>query len=235
MGDMRRIDTASPHVEANIQKHLQALERARASWVGLIEWIELSAPLPLEIPENQSSGDSSDTSNIQPPLLRAEVSAAKGLRAEGFIHVRRVFERGISSAISRDNPLESKHAEEAQTLARELVKEILPAQAFLFVPPDELALAAKEAEKIARDMVQQCKLIVSDHAKLEPKPLLRQELKQSVSKRIRGLRERHDARLHMFPYSEQSAPITGVATVAIIASQQQSIIGDHGRVSQTSR
>jgi len=41
--------------------------------------------------------------------------------------------------------------------------------------------------------------------------------------------------MHIFPHTQLSAPDTGVATIAIIASQQQSIVGDHGRYSGTSR
>ncbi len=198
------------------------------SWAESVAWSELGT-LTLEDNMGESSNNSSSAGSLSlSPELRL-----KNVSVRRFFNVRTAFDRTFESASCFDCDLPREALEAARQLAKDALVSILPMQAYLFIPPDELAKAQAEAEKIAREFASDCLKQTKSESEHNKKSLNPVDLKSGLTKRLRKLSERHDARFHLFPFSQLYAPETGIATVAMIESRHQSITGDHARVRMT--
>jgi len=103
----------------------------------------------------------------------------------------------------------------------------MPPNAFLFVSPDELVAVHREAEKIAKEAFSNA-LKASPSKTSDPKHSPLQSVRHTIEGRIRGLKQRHDGKMHAFYGTSNTAPTAGIATLAIIATQQQSRSNDAG-------
>ena len=194
------------------------------AWAESVSWVELGS-LSL-IPGGGTSGE--DSGNGEAVKLSPEIRL-KHMEIRRFFNIRTAFDRSLDAASCFDCDLPRETLDAARQLAKDALAAILPMQAYLFIPPDELAKAQAEAEKIAREFAADCLKIAQKDAENLKKSLKSGELKSGLSKRLRTLSERHDARYHIMPFSRLYAPETGIATVAVIESRHQSISGDHGR------
>ncbi|MFN7400993.1 MAG: hypothetical protein ACK5R4_01500 [Alphaproteobacteria bacterium] len=198
------------------------------NWAESIAWAELGT-LSLE----DDIGGSSATSGSADPLQLSPELRLKTLSVRRFFNIRTAFDRALESESCFDCDLPREALETARQLAKDALAAILPMQAYLFIPPDELAKAQADAERIAREFAGDCLKHARKDSEEAKKSLKSGEIKSSLGKRLRKLSERHDGRYHIFPYSQLHAPETGIATIAIIESRHQSITGDHGRVRMT--
>jgi hypothetical protein len=200
-----------------------------AAWAESVAWSELGT-LTLE----EDGGASSNNSGSAGALKLSPELRLKDVAVRRYFNIRSTFDRTLESTSCFDCDLPREALEAARQLAKDALAAILPMQAYLFIPPDELAKAQAEAEKIAREFAGECLKHMQKTSEDAKKSLKSGDLKSSLSKRLRVFSGRHDARLHIFPYSQLYAPETGIATVAIIESRHQSITGDHGRARMTS-
>lgn len=213
--------------EEAVARAVELLERHVMSWQDRISYHELGAPWH-GIPE-EDAGSSDESDSAVASAKSADKRFVMHPHHYGYLRLHAVFGRAFAAALGEQPDADSLQAVE---LAERALKEVLPQQAYLFISPHDLMLASKEAERIAEDTIKHAK----QHDKEAPKSSkLYGRIKNKLAHDIRALRIRHDGRMHIFPYVEQSAPDTGVATIAIIASQQQSIMGDHGRYSASAR
>lgn len=212
-------------------KSLKAAEEklTQSSWADRTEWNELLAFMPGEKPAGDSSGS---TRGI---TLGGSTSIAE-VRNKGFFNLQAAFERGLKTEFEATKDAEREILDAAQTAAKEALAFILPTQAYLFIPVDELFAAQQQAEKMARDFAKEC----INAQKIPDKDSMKKggasaEMKTSLGTKLRSLSMRHDGRMHIHPFSGRYAPETGIATVAAIESRQQSISGDHGRAQMGTR
>ncbi len=208
-----------------ITRESSRLSARIAHWADVVSYTPLSDALSVNDDETSDAkpAETSDTSarSISKRLVLSP-------QPYGFFQLYPTLLRGFASAdINHDT------SDQTAEIARRALEELLPQQAYFFVPPQDLMLAQKEAERMAREALEGAKKSLQNK---EAKPEdIHGQIKRKLAHGLRGLRARHDGRMHIFPHTRLSAPETGVATIAIIASQQQSIIGDHGRVSGTAR
>mgnify|MGYP003386622112 CR=1 FL=1 len=204
---------------------------AKQSWSDRVEWVELGQ-LSLDTkPATDSTGGSSGGSATARAITLGGNTSIAETRNKGFFNLQAAFERGLKTEFEEEKDVSREIMEATQQTAKDALASILPSQAFLFVPPDELFRAQQEAEKLARDFAKECLGAQKNPDKdAMNKGGKSNELKSSLGRKLRGLSLRHDGRMHIFPYSQQYAPETGIATVAAIESRYQSITGDHGRV-----
>ena len=194
------------------------------SWAESVSWVELGS-LSLISGEGASGEESGNSETVR---LSPE-TRLKYMEIRRFFNIRTAFDRSLDTASCFDCDLPRETLDAARQLAKDVLTAILPMQAYLFIPPDELARAQAEAEKIAREFAADCLKMAQKDAEHSKKSLKSGELKSILSKRLRTLSERHDARYHVMPFSRLYAPETGIATVAAIESHHHSITGDHGR------
>jgi hypothetical protein len=194
------------------------------SWAESVSWTELGT-LSLA-PGDASSGEGSGD---MPPVQLSPDTRLKHMATRRFFNIRTALDRKLETTSFFECDLPRETIDAARQLAKDALAAILPMQAYLFIPPDELARAQREAEKIAREFAADCLKIAQNDAEHAKKSLKSGDLTSGLRKRLRSLSERHDARYHVFPYSQRYAPETGIATVAVIESRHQSITGDHGR------
>jgi len=214
--------------EESVARAIELLERHVTSWQDRVSYHALGA---------HWHGVPDDTAATSGENDSAPISAAKSADKRfvmhphhyGYLRLYGVFEKAFASAAGENADPETLHAAE---LAERALRELLPPQAYLFISPTDLMQASKEATRIAEETIKHAR----DHEKEAPKSArLYGRIKNKLAHDIRALRVRHDGRMHIFPYTALSAPDTGVATIAIIASQQQSIVGDHGRYGASAR
>lgn len=215
------------------EKSLKAAEEklTQSSWSDRTEWNEL---LPY-MPNDKSSGDSSSSTTARGITLGGNTSIAE-VRNKGFFNLRAAFERGIKTEFEEIKDAEREIIDAAQLAAKEALAFILPTQAYLFIPADELFAAQQQAEKMAREFAKEC----INSQKIPDKDSMKKggastEMKSSLGTKLRSLSMRHDGRMHIHPFSGRYAPETGIATVAAIESRNQSITGDHGRAQMGTR
>jgi|GEM_PF-4187783 len=203
---------------------------SKHSWSERVEWTELGQLTLDTKPATDSSGSNTGSSTARSITIGGNTSVAEA-RNKGFFNLQAAFERGMKTEFEEEKDASREIMEAAQQTARDALASILPSQAFMFIPPDELFRAQQEAEKLARDFAKEC---LGAHKNPDKDAMHKGgksgELKSSLGRKLRGLSLRHDGRMHIFPYSQQYAPETGIATVAAIESRYQSITGDHGRV-----
>lgn len=207
---------------------------AQTPWAQRVEWTELGT-LDLDTKSASGSGEGSASATGRGITIGGTTSIAEA-RNKGFFNLQAAFERGIKSEFEEEKDAEREMLQQAQAAAKEALAALLPPQAFLFVPLDELARAQQEAERLARDFAKECLKTQKDHDKdAMKKGGKSHDLKASLGKKLRGLSLRHDGRMHIHPFSGRYAPETGVATVAIIESRHQSITGEHGHARMGTR
>jgi hypothetical protein len=208
----------------------RALHERMISWAEYIEYQELGAPLLLlSTPTPTSEGGGSGAAK------RAERTHVRNPQQIGMLDISRVFATTLEAELSKrqadtgkaESHTVSQASHEAQALVKQALKELMPANAMLFVSPDELVAVHREAEKIAREAfakaVQSSSVKGGDAAK---SPLL--TVKTMLEGRIRGLKQRHDARFYNVTGPAEFSPTTGIATLISIATQQQSRGNDAG-------
>lgn len=218
------IDTDNP--QASIANALDLLQRHVSSWHDRVSYHELGSSLQLLPDETMTDNDeASETASAK----SADKRFVMHPHHYGYLRLHSVFSKAFDR-IREDAP--DDETLKAADIAQRALKDLLPEQAYLFIPPDALMLATKEAERIAEDTIKHTK----QREKEQPKEAkLYGQVKHKLASSIHAMRVRHDARMHIFPYTQLYAPETGIATIAIIASQQQSIANDHGRVSASAR
>lgn len=218
------LDTQDPRTA--ISNALELLQRHVASWHDRVSYHELGASLH-SLPDDASADESEESENAS--SKSADKRFVLHPHHYGYVRLHATFARAFGR-IREEDPDESTIR--ATEIAERALKELLPEQAYLFIPPEAMMLATKEAERIAEDTIKHAK----QRDKEQPKEAkLYGQVKQKLAHSIHAIRVRHDGRMHFFPYTQLYAPETGIATIAIIASQQQSIVNDHGRVSASAR
>ena len=202
----------------------QALHERMISWAEYIEYQELGTPL-LMLSTPTTNGESGSSGSVK----RAERKQIGAPQPIGIIDISRVFAATLEAELSKRQADTSKAEShtisqaslDAQALVKQALKELLPANAMLFVSPDELVAVHREAEKIARDAftkaLQSSAMKGGDSAK---SPLL--TVKNTLEGRIRGLKQRHDARFYPIAAPTDFSLTAGVANLISIATQQQS-------------
>ncbi|MFZ4124955.1 MAG: hypothetical protein ACOYJ2_02635 [Rickettsiales bacterium] len=201
---------------------------AQKNWAERTEWSELGQ-LSVDGKPSSASSDGSGSTASRTIQIGGNTSISE-VRNRGFFNLQAAFERGLKTEFEEERDATKEVIEAATVAAREALAAILPPQAFLFVPPDELFRAQQEAERLAREFAKES----LNTQKAPDKDAMSKggktgDLKRSLGKKLRGLSLRHDGRMHIYPYSEQYAPETGITPVAKIESRHQSIVGDHGR------
>lgn len=215
MGD----DAALRHAEEKL---------AQKNWVDRTEWSELGQ-LTADGNPSSTSSDGSASATGRTIQIGGNTTVAE-VRNRGFFNLQAAFERGLKTEFEAERDATKEVIEAAIATAREALAAILPPQAFLFIPPDELFRAQQEAERLAREFAKESlstqktpdKNAMSKGGKTG-------DLKRSLGKKLRNLSLRHDGSMHIYPFSQQYAPETGLTPVAKIESRHQSIVGDHGR------
>lgn len=219
------LDSEDPNTA--ISNALELLQRHVASWHDRVSYHELGTSLH-SLPDDTSSTDDGEES-ANASSKSADKRFVMHPHHYGYVRLHATFARAFGR-IREENPDEP--TTKATEIAERALKDLLPEQAYLFIPPEALMIATKEAERIAEDAIKHAK----QREKEQPKDAkLYGQVKQKLANSIHAIRVRHDGRMHIFPYTQLYAPETGIATIAIIASQQQSIVNDHGRVSASAR
>jgi hypothetical protein len=198
------------------------------SWSDRVEWTELGQ-LTTDIKSTTSSGDGSASTTTRTITIGGNTSITEA-RNKGFFNLQAAFERGLKTEFEEEKDVERELLHSAHAIAKEALAALLPPQAFLFVPPDELFKAQQDAEKTAREFAKECLNAHKSPDKDAMKTGKSMDLKASLGKKLRSFSLRHNASMHIHPFSGQYAPETGIATVAVIESRHQSIAGEHGRV-----
>jgi hypothetical protein len=211
---------------AAVQEAARRLENSISQWADTLTYYDLGCAQWL--PEATDNSNNSTTGTQKTSKKNIESP-----NVYGYIHLAPYLGKALHAYARATDPFSSAK-QEAEQLAQKILADILPTQAFMFIAPDELAKATQEAIRISRELFDQSLQYVSSKSQPTPKPN-EPEIKSSILRRLRGFRNRHDARMHFMPYTALYAPETGVATIAIIASEQQSISGDYGRASLTRR
>lgn len=220
------LSMVEPSAASDLENAVQLLEHACISWQDYVSYQRLGhfvSMIPGDKPSNAESEDGNTSGSTHG---RVPKKFALSPHHYGYIALHSLMQRTITSS-------SEGCTSDAMAIAHRALEELLPQQAYLFIPPHDLMMATKEAERIASEALKFAQ--ESMHKQVQKPADVYGQVKRKLSHGIRALRIRHDGRMHIFPYTQLSAPDTGVATIAIIASQQQSIVNDHGRYSATSR